>query len=178
MGGDSWSEGCGFKSRQNLILVQLWVEKQIQPFESCNVRLTTFVGHFWDREFRSFGPTFWQGHFFPPLGDSLDQEYIDRARPIFLLSFSCFIQQLLMTLINLSGKFKAMIWTHWQPPYRRSCWESVFKGVLGLLIRCLWATPMKRCLWNVALVCSANQAFYLMTLLFWSLGLSTHHCDN
>ena len=36
----------------------------------------------------------------------LDQEYIDRARPIFLLSFSCFIQQLLMSLINLSGKFK------------------------------------------------------------------------
>ena len=37
---------------------------------------------------------------------NLDQEYIDRARPIFLLSFSCFIQQLLMSLINLSGKFK------------------------------------------------------------------------
>ena len=71
---------------------------------------------------------------------TLDQEYIDRAREIFLLSFSCFIQQLLMTLINLSGKFKfkAMIWTHWQPPYRRRCWASVFKGILGLLIRCLW----------------------------------------
>ena len=37
---------------------------------------------------------------------TLDQEYIDRTRPIFLLSFSCFIQQLLMILINLSGKFK------------------------------------------------------------------------
>ena len=70
----------------------------------------------------------------------LDQEYIDRACPIFLFSFSCFIQQLLMTLINLSGKlkFKAMIWSHWQPPYRRCCLASVFKGVLSLLIRCLW----------------------------------------
>ena len=38
---------------------------------------------------------------------TLDQEYIDCCvRPIFSLSFSCFIQQLLMTLINLSGKFK------------------------------------------------------------------------
>ena len=75
---------------------------------------------------------------------TLDQEYIDRACPIFLLSFSCFIQQLLMTLINLSGKFKfkSMIWTHWQPPYRRRCWASIFKGILVLLIRCLWVAPM------------------------------------
>ena len=34
-----------------------------------------------------------------------------------------------MSLINLSGKFKfkTMIWTHWQPPYRRSCWASTFE---------------------------------------------------
>ena len=75
-------------------------------------------------------------------GDQTPRPRIYRPRTHdFLLSFSCFIQQLLMSLINLSGKFKfkAMIWTHWQPPYRRCCWASVFKGVLGLLIRCLWS---------------------------------------
>ena len=38
--------------------------------------------------------------------EPLDQEYIDSTHLIFLLSFSFFIQQLLMILTNLSGKFK------------------------------------------------------------------------
>ena len=93
-----------------------------------------------------------------PRGTNLDQEYIDRACPIFLLSFSCFIQQLLMSLINLSGKFKfkAMIWTHWQSPYRRRCWASIFKGVLGLLIRCLWLREE-----------TYNQEFVSMQFFVW-----------
>ena len=44
------------------------------------------------------------------MGRTLDQEYIDRARPIFLLSFSCFIQQLLMSLINLSENSNSKQW--------------------------------------------------------------------
>ena len=83
---------------------------------------------------------------------SVPRPRIYRPRtPDFLLSFSCFIQQLLMSLINLSGKFKfkAMIWTHWQPPYRRRCWASIFKGVLGLLIRCLWSKHLSDLVNNV-----------------------------
>ena len=69
-----------------------------------------------------------------------------------------------MSLINLSGKFKfkAMIWTHWQPPYRRRCWASVFKGVLGLLIRCLWFKPTMSWIWVVSHYPYSRAPWYML----------------
>ena len=94
---------------------------------------------------------------------ALDQEYIDRACPIFLLSFSCFIQQLLMSLINLSENSNSKQWFELIGSLHTgdAVGRALSKAFLVYLIRCLWVQLSYSLIWldSAALLCWISTRF-------------------